>query len=242
MRNSVIALLCLALISQIGHAQTRTVVALTSGSSVATQVLSELGSPLTAGTSADGDGAVLQLGYFIGATLANVFGDGTFIPLSGQGSANTAQAVSNSGTNSTIQMNQTSIGDLNVVTGGTNGVFGFSLTFTLGSGNSDQNLPAGNPPLAIRFFNGTSINASTFYNTVSMSTGTSSSWLWKTPIPNPTPNTVSISLNAANLHWESVDRFLTPGSEFRTTIPIPEASVMSLVGCGLFLLWRRDRG
>src|ERR1700739_1018405 len=63
---------------------------------------------LSGGSTADGNGDVLQLGYFSTATIVNPF-SGTWIPLSGQTSANTA-LVPSSNDNETY--NQTSIGDL----------------------------------------------------------------------------------------------------------------------------------
>ena len=45
--------------------------------------------PLTGGSTLDGDGAVIQIGYFDGATTANNF-LGNFVPLTGEGSLNTA--------------------------------------------------------------------------------------------------------------------------------------------------------
>jgi len=53
--------------------------------------------PLTAGNlSANGDGAVLQLGYYSSATVSNNF-LGTWIPLTGEGSLNTGGSTDSSG-------------------------------------------------------------------------------------------------------------------------------------------------
>ncbi len=177
---------------------------------------------LTGGTTADGDGAVIQLGYFSGATADNWF-TGTWTPIAGQGSANTETV---SGSFPTITYQQISIGDLNA-NGAGDGTFALSLTFTAGSMTSGNNLPGSTSiPLAIRFYNGTSIATSTHYNTVS-----SNGWLWKTP--DVVPATVTMSLDDS-LAWESIESFAQPfNTAFNTTILIPEPSTYALVGLGL---------
>src|ERR1043166_480175 len=86
------------------HAANQTTVNMDSGGHTLSDQNSVL---LTSGTSADGNGAVLRLGYYDNATLANPFA-GIFIPLTGEGSLNTAP-IPNS-TPSPEPMNKTSIG------------------------------------------------------------------------------------------------------------------------------------
>jgi hypothetical protein len=174
--------------------------------------------PLTAGPPGDGNGAVLQLGYFTGANFA-----GTFVPLSGQGSANFGPVA---GSNET--QNMTSIGDETANFAG-DGTFALQLTFTVNDPASGNNLPASGTPLAIRFYNNTTIGSSTFYNTVS---STSSNWQWVAPaLP---PSTISLSLNDPGLVWESIVRLgQSADTAFHTTIPVPEPSTLTLLGLTL---------
>ena len=111
--------------------------------------------PLTGETAADGDGAVLQLGYF---TVNTASFQGTWVPLSGEGSLNTAVII---GSAPVETYNHTSIGDL-TAQGAGDGTFAMSLNFILGSGTSDNSLPPAGTQLALRFYNGTTIGSSTF--------------------------------------------------------------------------------
>jgi len=180
--------------------------------------------PLTAGTTADGDGAVIQLGYYSQATAANNF-LGTWVPLSGQGSLNTGPV---DGSSPSIGYNQTSIGDINASADGA-GTFALSLTFTTGSATIGNSLPGSTSiPLAIRFYNGTSIANSTEFNVVS-----ADQWLWQTPSDNPP--LVTISLSESNLEWLG-----GAASAFKTAVPEPSTAVLAMMsGCALILRRRR---
>jgi len=174
---------------------------------------------LSGGTAADGNGFVLQLGYYDGATTGNNF-LGNFVVLAGQGSANTATVPG-----ATITYNQISIGDLNG-NGAGNGTFALTLDFVVGSATSGNNLPAAGRPLSIRFFNGTSFGSASFFNAVS-----NDSWLWVAPA---TPQSVvAISLDDPGLEFLSI--FLGQGAQsaFHTTVPIPEPSTYALVIVGV---------
>lgn len=170
---------------------------------------------LTGGTTADGNGAVLQLGYFDGATAANNF-LGNWVPLTGETSLNTAY-------------NTTSIGDLNA-NGAGDGTFALSLNFVLGSATTGNSLPASNTvPLSIRFYNGTTLAGSTFYNIVS-----DDLWLWKIPT-TPAANVV-LSLDDLGLEWYSIFLGGAANTAFHTTILIPEPSTVALIGLGIGLI------
>jgi hypothetical protein len=195
-------------------------------------VADQNGTALPGGGLPDGNGAVLQLGYYSAATTANNFA-GTWIPLSGQGSNNTAVVPG-----STELYNQTSVGDV-FANGPGNGQFAITLLFDLTNPLSSHDLPSSAVPLSIRFYNGTSIANSSFYNVVSDDV-----WTWKTPaIP---ANVVNISLDDTGLEWLSIAQGGLAGTAFRTTIPtaIPEPSTLACLlfgGAGTLALGARRR-
>jgi len=195
------------------------------------------GTLLSPGTAADGDGAVLQLGYYDGGTASDPFA-GTWRVLTGEGSLNTG-----GNTGSGLTFNTTSIGDIG---GGAapdgSGVFGFSLVFDSAVAGTFLDLPdATTIPLAIKFYNGSSIASSTYYNVVS-----NAAWLWQTPInPSPLPPIINLSFDDPGLQWESIVVHGHLGaSAFHTTIvPVPEPdTIFSVLPClaALALHWRRS--
>jgi hypothetical protein len=193
------------------------------------------GTLLSAGGAGDGDGTVVQLGYFDGASAGSNF-TGTWRPLTGEGSLNTG-----GNTGSGLPFNTTSIGDIG---GGADpfgsGIFGFSLVFDSSVAGTFNDLPLSTSiPLAIRFYDGASIASSTFYNTVS-----NDAWLWKLPAtPAPLPPIINMSFDDPGLEWESIASFGQPGSSaFHTTIPVPEPGtpVVALL-CLLAAGFRRRR-
>jgi hypothetical protein len=168
---------------------------------------------LTGGTAADGNGAVLQLGYFTGIPFTS-----TWVPLTGSGGANSAFST-------------TSIGDT-TANGAGDGSFAMNLSFTLGSATSGVSLPANLTQLAIRFFNNTTIAGSTFYNTV-----TDATWLWKTPATPPA--SVDISLADAGLIWEGG---VNSAFHTTIAIPEPSVLALVGLGLGLLpVAWARRR-
>lgn len=171
----------------------------------------------------DGDGFVLQLGYFSGATTGNNF-SGTFIPLTGAGSANTGSIAG-----TTINFNQTTIGDLKDAGAG-DGTFAFpSITFDTTDATRNQNLPSSTAiPLAIRFYNGSSLGSATLFNTVS-----NDAWVWKTPADAPNNPNITMSLNDANLEWQSIAQGGAANTAFKTTIAVPEPTSAALAGVAL---------
>ena len=104
--------------------------------------------PLSAGTSAHGDGTLLQLGYYDLATAADPF-RGSWVVLA-----------------------TTSMGDDGLETDGQ-----FATTSILGAGSFSE--PAPGTPLAIRFYDGLTVESSSYYNTASMTDGT-----WDFQIPS----------------------------------------------------------
>lgn len=186
----------------------------------------------------DGDGFVLQLGYYDGASTVNSF-LGTWIPLTGEGSANNGGAIPL--TSPTLTFNKTSIGD-RVSQGAGDGEFYLTVTFDTSNANTSSNLPGSTTiPLAIRLYNASTLAAATHYNTVSKDT-----WLWVTPnTPEPLP--INISLAETGLEWESfggaghtVDNG-TGGKTSLVLVPEPSSSVLLLVGMLGLVASRRRR-
>ena len=225
MLKRIIAIAGLAVVAASAHAQDTTAVSLDSGSVFLYDQNTGATNQLSGGTSADGDGFVLQLGYFSAATTANNFA-GTWIPLTGEGSLNTAIVPESSPAE---PYNKTSIGDV-AAEGGDDGVFlslpGLNVCFS-GSATSGNNLPTAGTPLSIHFYNGLTIATSTFYNTVS-----NDAWLWKTP-GTPT-QTVPMSLDDSGLEWQSIASGGAANTAFHTTIatavPEPSAVASLLIG------------
>jgi hypothetical protein len=162
------------------------------------------GNLLTAGTSQAGDGAVVQIGYYTGATLANPF-NGIWIPLTGAGT----------GLNSTI-------GDYIF----RDGIFTFGHHFQ----SDSPNVPAIGTPLAIRFYDSTSLATANYFNCISRTDGT---WNWTLGNPEPTV-TLAFKASPQTLIWQD-----GASSAFRTTIAIPEPSAALLAVCSAFLVFRR---
>ena len=177
--------------------------------------------PLTGGNlSVEGDGAVVQLGYFDSATLENPFG-GNFIALTGIGGSNSAYS-------------STSIGDTLAFLGdpAVAGYFAQEFLFEVGSPTSGVNLPAAGAMLAIRFYNAPTIAASTHYNSV---TSTDLAWKWVAPAFPTSPGAALLDSHA--LIWQDA---ANPGA---TTIAVPEpaayAALLGMATLGLVAMRRR---
>jgi hypothetical protein len=181
-----------------------------------------LGGLLSAGGLANGDGALLELGYFSSATPAGTGNfSGTWIPLTGPNSGNTEFALS-------------SIGDGE----GPNGEAYPLWAFDTARPNSVAVMPAVGTVLSIRFYNAQSLAASTFFNTVSNDT-----WLWKAPgLSAPTPPQVLMSLQDGSLEWQSISVSGQAGTTaFTTSLPVPEPTSAFLVAVGAAGLMMRRR-
>lgn len=189
------------------------------------------GEPLTAGGSENGDGAIFQVGYFDGVSPMldpADYGDAEwegFRPLTGIGSPNAVR-------------HPTSIGG---VDSGATGPFGFlwypsPVAIELDP-DRDKGLPLEFPArLGVRFYDGTSMEESTAFNTV---TSDDLQWLLHLPEPAPASNSV-LDMDAHALFWASgVD------GAFQTAIlfeHMPEPGSTSLVLVGALVLMRRRRG
>ena len=172
---------------------------------------------LSGGTSADGDGDVVQLGYYDAATVSSPFA-GNFVALTGQGSLNTAY-------------NTTSIGDFTSQGGGA-GTFFLYSAFTIGSSTTGNSLPLTSTiPLSIKIFNNTTVAGSTYYNVVS-----DASWVW--PGTSSQGSSLFMSLDDLNLQWYSVVIGGQAGTTaFDTTVAlIPEPTSMALLGAGMLMM------
>lgn len=149
-------------------------------------------------------------------------GDGTLLELGYFSSA----SVSNPFQGSWIVLATSTIGDDGMEVAGS-----FSTKSILGP-SSDPFLTTGTP-LAVRFYDGTSVANSTYFNTVS---NTSGAWNYIPPT-SPSPE-IGIVIDKTN------DIVFQDGGSgaFRTVLPIPEPSmaVLATIG-GLLVLVRRRR-
>lgn len=179
------------------------------------------GAVLSAGTSANGDGMAVQIGYYSTATVGNNF-SGTWIPLTGQNSVNSAYLSA-------------SIGDEGTAGGIPDGEFYSGDQLELIEGSATRgNFPSSTTiPLSLRFYNAALVSNATRYNTVS-----DDLWLWKTPgSSSPLATQVIMTLADLGLEWEG-----GAGSEFKTTLVIPEPTSAFLLALGAVgLLGRRRR-
>lgn len=111
--------------------------------------------PLSAGTSADGDGTLLQLGYYTLATILDPFA-GDWVAMTGPGTPYL-----------------TTIGD-----SGNRGAGSIKLGVLFTAGALGFTAPADGTPLALRFYDSNSIVTSNYFNAVSDTTGV---FNWVTP-------------------------------------------------------------
>ena len=161
--------------------------------------------PITGGSAVDHNGAVLQLGYFTTSTVGNLF-SGTFIPITGEGSLNTA-------------FNNTTVGDY-TANGAADGSFAFSsgaspgTTFSSAVPATFQQLPSAGAFLAVRFYDNLTIATSTFYETVA-----NVAWTWKAPAsPSAVVNMSFDDGGGAGNRLQSTT--LAPvGTNIRSTLP-----------------------
>lgn len=174
--------------------------------------------PLSGGLPAVvGDGDVVQIGYYTAATSGNLFA-GTWVPLTGNGGANSDFAT-------------TSIGD-NPDAGAGDGSFAFAaggttagdtyLNFVQGSSTSGV-MPGNGQIMSVRFYNGTAVATSTAYGVAS-----DADWAWMSP--SSAPLNMNFSLDDPAVTW-----FNNQIGYTGTALAVPEPSVAALVALGLLI-------
>ncbi len=164
--------------------------------------------PLSAGTSADGDGTVVQLGYYTLSTTLDPFA-GAWVAMTGPGTSYLT-TIGDSGNNP-------------------NGSLKLGVLFT--AGTLGFTAPADGTPLALRFYDSTSIATSTYFNAVSDTTG---GFNWVTPAEPK--STAALTFLTLGVVWQGGS-----GSAARTTIAVPEPSclLLSVVSLGALAVRRR---
>jgi hypothetical protein len=197
-------MVALALLLVVARAQAQKTVTVVWQNSANGLLRDRIGTALTPGTTAGGDGVVLQLGYYTKGTASNPF-HGIFVALTGEGSANS-------------DFQSTSIGDL---AGGPAGQLNMVNTFTEGSTTTGADLPTAGTPLVIRFYDGTTIAASTSFNDVSGG----AKWAWISPSESP-GSLVLISLSESGLVWRggTASSFAATVSKTQAVIPSEKSS------------------
>lgn len=180
--------------------------------SIQSETLKDLnGVALTAGSSSDGDGSILQLGYYTAATTGNPFA-GDWVAMTGPGTPY-----------------QTTIGDEGNYP---NGTFKIQVIFTQGSYSFTE--PAVGTPLALRFYDSTSLAASTYFNAVTDTTGI---FNWAAPADPTSTARLNLGLSSVGIAWQGGS-----SSSFRTTIAIPEPSclLLGVLSLGALVIRRRS--
>ena len=183
--------------------------------------------PLTGGNpNVDHDGTVVQLGYHSNATVGQEF-SGSWIPLTGEDGANSAYAGS-------------TIGDTASTEGTGDGVFDDGWVFVLGNATRGMNLPPAGTPLAFRFYDGSSIASSFWFEEVS-----SPVWLWIDPTSGPFSPRIDMTISDAGVKRISglpVSRF---SPQISTAVPkgifTPEPSTILMAAAGVLTLTARRR-
>ena len=159
---------------------------------------------LSVGSAAvNGDGAVVQIGYYQGATIANKFGNGddaSFVTLIGAGSA--------------LGLGLT-IGDTPENGAGSGQIFADINVSGRGAGGfTDPLFPAAGTPLVVRFFSATTLSGSTHFEAVS-----SNSWVWSNPVNLPSISTVNMNFDIGGLVSKSGTN--VSSGNIRTITPNP---------------------
>ena len=185
------------------------------------QIAGNHGTLLSGGSpTVDHDGTVMQLGYY------RDVGDGVlgWVPLTGEGSRNTAFAHS-------------TIGD-SFLYGADYGVFADTWLFTAGNPATGQDLPTVGTPLSVWFFDATSIAGASAYQILS-----NPLWIWKAPQEPPDNPVVSMSLDDAGTKM-LFNRDLPADRIIRLNqgllVPEPTTPLLAVVGA-LKLMARRLR-
>ena len=222
-----LAVLVLMLSARIAFGAAIVKVTMDSGSRTLLDKVGAGAQAITGGTTSDGDGAVLQLGYYTAATAGFNFA-GTWIGITGKGGANSA-------------FNTVSIGDRNA-DGAGDGTFAFTLLVFDTLSTTSNVVPPVGAIVAFRIYNAKTIATSTFFMSLS-----DDSWIWP-PAGNPgdMTNTLTISLDDPSLRVQNssgTGSTLAPAGNIGANIPVPEpSSQMLLLGGAIgLLLCRRKR-
>ena len=180
-----------------------------------------LGGALSGGTlGVNGDGHVIQIGYFSTATVVSLF-SGNWIALTGNNGVNSA-------------FNTTSVGD-GINSGAGNRAI-FSVTFDLTDSTKNKQLPSAGVPLGVRIYDVFSATSPAgFYETI-----VSPDWVFATPLDPPLNPTIAINLTNANAKLASNNT--TPGANIQTVTPtVPEPTSATLLMVGFVSLASRRR-
>jgi hypothetical protein len=167
------------------------------------------------GSTADGDGFALQLGYYTGATAGNPF-LGTWVPVFGETSNS---LFANAG-----------MGDGKAVSN-TDARFVLNANIDTSVASTLIGVPAAGQIMAIRFYNAISVSAATYFGAAA-----NASWLWVAP-SDPQPTGMSF-----NMKSDPGVVFLGGGSTPQTNqVLVPEPSSILLGFLGLTALAARRR-
>lgn len=226
MRASLVLASLFALTSAGVYAATTSVDSIwTDNFTVTTPITTSLGVPLSPGGGADGDGAVLQIGYFASVPVGLDPADYTpadwasFVALTGDDSKNPGFA--------------TTIGD----GGAPGGFYTLGVTF---DDDTHSDLPTVPSRVGIRYFDGLTVAASSESNIVTSFHG---DWIISPPSIGSTPAAASLDArvpstpsppHAPGLVWEQGD-----ASAFKV-VPEPSSTLLGL-SAGLLLCLRRRR-
>lgn len=185
-------------------------------------------SNLTAGNvNVAGDGAVIQLGYFSGATSDNNNFVGNFVPITGQGSANFGKSADFN----------TTVGDFGL---GSDSPGSFNLSVIFDSTASLLNLPQIGTVLSLRIFNNTTLANSSHFMLLS-----NNAWKWKDFRDSTDPGSnLNMSLADTGTRYQTasfsptgISSPATPGAN----IPVPEPSAAVLAVFGVIPAFMRRR-
>lgn len=171
------------------------------------------------GAGNNGDGAILQIGYFTNATTGNLF-TGQWVPLTGEGSLN--------------PLFDTTVGD--GINSGASNRAAFSVAFDTSDPLRSQGLPQAGQVLSVRFFDRTSLSASRFFETVS-----SPDWVWLSPSEPPTNPNVSLSFANVNARLQSTGAALGATVSTQIAIVVPEPTSTLLLAVGALVSLKRRR-
>lgn len=169
------------------------------------------GSVLSAGTAATGDGALVQLGYYSGGSLANPF-SGNWVTLTGPGTSYLPSSVGDGA-------------------GQVAGLFKLSLTFPTGFAGE----PVIGTPLCLRFYDAPDTPAAGYFNAV---TSTDGSWNWAGIGTVPQLELAINTGSVENLVWQggAASAFRTT-----IPMPEPSGALQAMIGLGILAGTRRRR-